>query len=189
MKSLNKFEELVQVFEALPSIGKKSATKLAYHACVKDPLLGARLAHVLEEALRFISTCTYCGGLAQGEICEFCEDDSRDKELLCLVEDAKDILIIEAAAEYKGLYFVYDDNKDKSLERLKKMIEHFHSKEIIFAFTHNINKEALIFYIEEKLKERALSFSKIAQGIPSGVALENVDMMSLFKALVHRIKL
>lgn len=188
MKGLDKFDILVEAFSSLPSIGKKSAMKLAYHCCVKDPLLGARLSHCLQEGLRFLRRCKLCGGLCQDELCEICQDESRDSDLLCLVEDPKNIIVLEDAASFNGLYFVYDES-ELALKRLQEMIDQVGSKEIIFAFTHSINKDALIFFIEEKLKGRNLSFTKIAQGIPSGVALENVDMMSLLKALAHRTKL
>lgn len=188
MKGLDKFENLVEAFSSLPSIGKKSAIKLAYFCVMKDPLVGSKLAFSIEEGLKFLRPCLLCGGLSQDETCLICSDESRDKDLLCLVEDAKNIIVLEEAASYNGLYFVYDDSKN-ALEKLNEMINHFDTKELIFAFTHSINTDSLIFYIEEKLKNKNLKFSKIAQGIPSGVALENVDMMSLLKALAYRVRL
>lgn len=185
---ISKFDALVAAFNSLPSIGKKSAIKLAYYCAFKDPKLGARLAHCLDEGLQFLRPCSLCGNIAQDELCELCEDEQRDTSLLCLVGDARDILSLEQAASFNGLYFVYDGSKD-AIFRLINMIEQMGTKEIIFGFNQGINEESLIYFIEDKLKDYDLVFTQLARGIPSGVALENIDMMSLLKALAHRTKI
>ncbi|QOR01668.1 MULTISPECIES: recombination mediator RecR [unclassified Campylobacter] len=189
MKSLEKFNELVEAFSALPTIGKKTALRLAYHVCIKDPLLGAKLAYSVEESIRMIRKCTQCGSLSENELCEICSSEERNEQIICIVQDPKDVLVLEDSGSFDGLYFVLDDTSEENITRLRNMIQSKNSKEIFFAFTQGLNSDAIVFFIEEKLKDLDLSFSQIAQGIPSGVSLENVDFISLHKAINHRTKL
>ncbi|ENG0653871.1 recombination protein RecR [Campylobacter coli] len=188
VKGLEKFNELVESFANLPTIGKKTAIRLAYHLCINNQIDGMKLAHNIENAIRFIKPCEQCGALSENELCEICSDDERDKNCLCIVQSPKDVLVIEESKSYGGLYFVLDELNDEKLAQLRQMILKLQSKELIFAFTHNLNSDAMIFYIEDRLKDLNLQFSKIAQGIPSGVNLENVDFISLNKAINFRTK-
>lgn len=189
MANNEKFNELVQSFMTLPTIGKKTAIKLAYFVCVQNHSLGMQLAHNIENAIRFIKPCAKCGGLSENEICEICLDEERNKELLCLVEDPKDILTLEESGSFNGLYFVLNALDEENLTRLRNFIIEFDTKELIFALTHSINSEAIILFVEERLKDLKLKISQIAQGIPNGVHLENVDFISLHKAIRFRTKL
>lgn len=183
-----KFNELVNNLMNLPSIGKKTALRLAYSIC-KEHSASLCLATSIENAVRFIKPCSQCGNLSENELCELCVNEQRARNLLCIVESAKDILILEESGGFSGLYFVLEGIEPTHIAKLKKMIQNCQSKEVIFALTHSVNSDALAFFIEEQLKEFDLSLSKIAQGIPSGVSLENVDMISLHKAIAHRTKL
>lgn len=186
IKGIEKFNELVQSFANLPTIGKKTALRLAYFICMENNLSGVKLAHDIENAIRFIKPCIKCGGLSENEFCEICIDENRNKDLICIVESPKDILTIEDSKAYNGLYFVLENTEENTIKKLENMINDFNVKELIFALTHNINSDACIFFIEEKLKHLNLKFSKIAQGIPNGVGLENVDFISLNKAINFR---
>lgn len=188
-KNSEKFNELVQSFASLPTIGKKTAIRLAYFVSMKNHLLGTKLAHDIENAIRFIKPCAKCGSLSENELCEICTDSERDTTMLCVVESAKDVLILEESASFDGLYFVLDELNDEKVAKLRAMIQEFDVKELVFALTHSVNAEAMGFFIEDKFKDLNLHFSKIAQGIPSGVNLENVDFISLHKAMVFRTKL
>ncbi len=188
-KSSEKFNELVQSFANLPTIGKKTAIRLAYFVSMKNHLLGTKLAHDIENAIRFIKPCEKCGSLSENELCEICTDTERDRSILCIVENAKDVLILEESGSFEGLYFVLDELDDEKIAKLRQMLEEFGVKELVFALTHSVNSEAMSLFIEDKLKDLNLKFSKIAQGIPSGVNLENVDFISLHKAMVFRTKL
>lgn len=183
-----KINELVNNLSLLPSIGKKSALRLAYFLS-KEHSLSLKIAHNIEEVVRFVKPCIRCGNLSDDELCEFCVNENRDKSLLCIVESAKDILIIEESSSFNGLYFVLDEISDDKIDKLRAMINTNSCKELIFALTHSVHSDASYFFIEEKLKDLNLSFSKIAQGIPSGVSLENVDLISLHKAIAFRTKL
>lgn len=189
-KGLEKFNELVKSFANLPTIGKKTAIRLAYHLCINNQIDGMKLAHNIENAIRFIKPCEQCGALSENELCEICSDGERNKNILCIVESPKDILTLEESQSYNGLYFVLDDLSEEKLEKLKQIILKLNTSELIFALTHSINSDATIFFIEDKFKSlNNLTFSKIAQGIPSGVNLENVDLISLNKAMNFRTKI
>ncbi|TKX32170.1 recombination mediator RecR [Campylobacter estrildidarum] len=188
-EDLEKFNELIESFSKLPTIGKKTAIRLAYHICTGNQFEGMKLAHNIENALRFIKPCQQCGALSENELCGICTDEERNKDTLCIVQTPKDILTIEESKSYQGFYFVLDELDSKKLNKLEQMILRQNAKELIFALPHNLNSDATIFFIEDRFKDLNLQFSKIAQGIPSGVSLENVDMVSLNKAINYRIKI
>ncbi len=186
---IEKFENLVDGFNSLPSIGKKSALRLAYHIVLNDAYAGMRLAHSIETALRSLRKCESCGGLSEHELCDICLDLDRQKDLLCIVENPKDILILEENANFEGIYFVLENLEEENIEKLQGIVEENGVKEIIFALTPNLQNDGIILFIEDKLKDSHVNFSKIAQGIPTGVNIENVDSLSLSKAILSRTKI
>lgn len=186
-RSLEKFDNLVEALSTLPTVGKKSALRFAYHLILNDTFNAMKLSHAIESAVQSVRSCSRCGGLSENEICDICLDESRDTSKLCIVESAKDILVLEENHIYEGLYFVLNDLEEKTVEKLEAMVSN-EIKEIIFALTPSISNDAVILFVEDKLKEYAIEFSKIAQGVPTGVHLENVDFLSLSKALHLRTK-
>ena len=184
---LDKFNRLVEAFESLPTIGKKSATRLAFHICMKDPYTGMKMSHAIESALASIQRCQRCGCMSEHELCHVCVDDTRDPEKLCIVENAKDVLIIEENAPFSGKYFVLSALEEENVKSLISVVEEG-VKEVVFAMTPSIANDAVILFIEDKLQKYDLAFTKIAQGVPTGVSLENVDMLSLSRALSDRVK-
>ncbi len=186
-RGLEKFNNLVDALSSLPTVGKKSALRYAYHMVLHDSFSALKLSHAIENAVTHIKRCVKCGGLSEDEICDICYDEQRDSEKLCIVESAKDIFVMEESANYDGRYFVLENLDEEHLENLKARIDEGVS-EIIFAFTPSLANDGVILFIEDKLKEYNLSFTKIAQGVPTGVNLENVDMLSLSKALSDRVK-
>ena len=179
----------MDALQTLPSIGKKSALRLAFHMVLSKPMDALKLAHTIEEAVSSLHPCVVCGGLSENELCHICSDPLRDKSKLCLVESAKDICIIEESNEYDGLFFVFDRINEQTFAKLKEIVEKNGVEEIIFAFTPSMQSEATMLYIEDQLQEYDLTFTKIAQGVPTGVNLENVDMLSLSKAISERVKI
>lgn len=186
---LDAFDELVACFEKLPGVGKKSALRYAYFVSLEKSFVGLKLSHCIEEAVRNLQKCKICGGLSEDEICEICADETRQNDLLCIVENPRDILILENNKAFDGKYFVLDNLDDEILIKLKKCIQKNSTNEIIFALTPSINNDAIMLFIEDKLSEFNIKFSKIAQGIPTGVSLENVDSLSLNKAVSGRVKI
>jgi len=185
---LESFYTLIESLEALPTIGKKSAKMLALHMIKHDQFGAIKLAHAIEEAVRRTKTCSKCGALSEHELCEICADENRDHHLLCIVSSAKDIFTLEDSGHFHGRYFVFEAIEVERVERLKQIISEGIT-EIIFAFPPSLQNDALIFYIEEQLKTAPLTFTKIAQGVPTGVNLENVDTLSLARALESRTKI
>jgi recombination protein RecR len=180
------FENLVDAFNALPGIGKKSAIRLAYHIAMVDGFSGVKLAHAIEDSVNSIHKCLNCHNMSEDELCTICADASRDRTKLCIVQSAKDILSIEESGQYDGVYYVISRLEDMDETHLQHATDGV--EEIIFAFPPSIATDTMILYIEEKLSEGNFLFTKIAQGVPTGVELENVDMMSLGRALEARVR-
>ena len=188
-KGLEKFYELVEAFESLPTIGKKSALRLAYHVVMNDNYCGIKIAHSIENALKNITKCVKCGSMSEHEICEFCLDDSRDNSRLCIVQSAKDIFIIEDSKQFDGKYFVIEELDQEAIDALIRFVDENEVEMVLFAITPSIANDAFILFIEDKLKNKDIRFSKIAQGVPTGVSLENVDILSLSKAIQSRVEI
>ncbi len=185
--SLEKFNRLVEALGELPSIGKKSATRLAYHMIMNDTFGGMKIAHAIEDALGSLKKCKECGGMSEDELCYICCDETRDVSLLCIVENAKDILLLEENGLFDGKYFVLESLEELSMSHLETIVQNGVS-EVLFALTPSIANDAVILYIEDKLGIYDLNFSKIAQGVPTGVSLENIDLLSLTRALEDRVR-
>jgi|SRR5574344_54745 recombination protein RecR len=188
-RGLEKFYELVEAFESLPSIGKKSALRLAYYIVMNDNYCGIKLSTCIENAIKSITKCKRCGSMSEHEICEFCLDENRESEKLCIVQSAKDIFIIEDSKTFDGRYFVIDELEQDKLDLLEKFIINNSVKSVLFAITPTIANDAFILFIESKLKQHNILFTKIAQGVPTGVSLENVDILSLSKAIQSRVEI
>ena len=185
--SLEKFNRLVDALEELPSIGQKSATRLAYHMVMKDNFSALKIAHAIEDALGSLRKCVSCGGMSEDELCYICSDEGRNQELLCIVENAKDILTIEENGLFDGRFFVLDSLEELTISHLQAMAGSGVT-EVVFALTPSIANDAIILYIEDKLEEFDILFTRIAQGVPTGVSLENIDILSLTRALEDRVR-
>ena len=180
------FERLVDAFSAFPSIGLKSAQRLAYFAVMEESYAAVKLAHALEAAVGSVRRCARCHNMSEDELCAICCDESRDRRKLCMVQSAKDILYIEESGRFDGRYYVLERIEDMDEAHLFAAVKGV--EEVIFAFPPSLATETMMLYIEEKLKDKALKFSKIAQGVPTGVALENIDTLSLARAIEDRVE-
>ena len=182
------FERLVESLQALPSIGRKSATRLAYHIIMDKNYSALQLSHAIEDAIGTVRRCKKCSALSSDELCSICSDSTRDNSKLCFVESAKDIFIFEENALFDGVYFVLESLEHLDLSILFEVVENG-VEEVIFALTPSIANDAVALFIEDKLQKYDLVFSRIAQGVPTGVSIENVDMLSLSRALHDRVKI
>jgi len=181
------FENLVESFQSFPSIGRKSAIRMAYQAVMVDSFSAMKLAHALETAINSIQKCSKCHNMSEDELCAICSDPYRDSAKLCIVQSAKDILTIEESGQFNGVYYVVSEVRDLDEAHLFYAVGGV--DEIIFAFPPSIATDTMILYIEDKLKGLEIQFTKIAQGVPTGVELENIDIMSLSRALEARVKI
>ncbi len=186
-QGLEKFNILVEALESLPTIGKKSATRLAYHMVMQDNFTAMKIAHAIENALGCLRKCNECGALCEDEICDICADESRDRELLCIVENAKDILTLEEGGIFDGRYYVLENLDHFDASHLVDIVNDG-VKEIVFALTPSIGNDAVMLFIEDKLSLCDVRFTRIAQGVPTGVSLENIDLLSLSRAIEDRVK-
>lgn len=180
------FENLVSAFQELPSIGKKSAIRMAYNIVMEDSFSGMKLAHAIEEGVNNIRRCKKCHNMSEDELCFICSDEFRDTSTLCVVQSAKDIITIEESGQYKGIYYIVTQLSDLDEYHLKDAVKGV--SEVIFAFPPSLATDTMILYIEDKLEGTNLYFSKIAQGVPTGVELDNIDVISLTRAMESRVK-
>ncbi len=187
-RGLAKFYKLVESLEQLPTIGKKSAQKLAYLMVSSEKFNALKLAHAIEDAITSVQKCQKCGSLCEDEFCDFCVDPLRSNGRLCIVESAKDVFVIEESSSYDGRFFVLESLEGCDFDHLREMIKNDNIQEIIFALTPSLANDTIIFYMEDKLGDLGLAFTKIAQGVPTGVNLENVDFASVHKAFENRVK-
>lgn len=187
--SLRRYFELICALEQLPTIGKKSAQKMAYALSREDKFLGLNIAHAIENAALVVQSCQKCFGLSESEICELCTDDLRENGELCIVASARDIFTIEEMGEYGGRYFVLDGELEQiDFTLLNQRIQQERVEEIIFALSPSLANETVMLYVEDRI-HAPVHFSKIAQGVPTGIGLDSIDQLSLSRAMSARVKI
>ncbi len=186
-------QNLIDEFQKLPSIGTKTAQRLALHV-LDHPVEARALANALMGA-RQIKLCDRCFNITGEELCGICVDGRRSRELICVVEEAKDIIALERTGQYKGLYHVLGGaispmegigpeklKITELLDRLKKTPV----KEVIIATNPNMEGEGTALYLSKLIKPLGIRVTRIASGIPVGGDLEYADEMTLGKALEGR---
>ncbi|STQ85916.1 recombination protein RecR [Helicobacter muridarum] len=183
------FDTLVKALEKLPSIGKKSAMKMAYALTVDNAPLGLQISQAIHDCIIDVQKCDVCGALSHGEICHICADSIRKNGSLCIVSHPKDVFLIENIGEFDGVYCVIEDYQNYNFSQLINRIRHEQISEVIFAFSPSLQSDVLVMFIQEKLGDLGLTFSRIAQGVPSNVSLDNIDHFSLARAFSSRVSL
>lgn len=186
---------LIDEFQKLPTIGRKSAERLAMSIVDRDKDSVDEFAKSLLEAKSRIHSCKICGNLTEEDICDICKDITRNEECLCIVEDVKNLIAIEKSNAYRGRYHVLgglispsDDigpdklNVDKLLERIDKE----DIKEVILAISSTIEGETTSLFLTSLLSSKDVKITKLAQGIPVGSNLEYFDQLTLERALEDR---
>lgn len=155
----------------------------------EDKFSALSLAHNIESCVQQLRSCEECGGISNDSVCEICSDTTRNNGELCIVANPREIFLIEESGEFLGRYFVIGSLEGLDLKHLEHIILHHKIKEIIFAFSPTLGNESVMLYLEDKLEHLGLHFTKIAQGVPTGVSLENIDQLSIIRALQSRIKI
>jgi len=195
MKVASALDELIDALRCLPSVGPRSAQRMAYHLLQHDQEGARRLAAALERALSRIRRCSRCNTFTEEELCGLCASSKRDARLLCVVEMPADLAVMEQTLAYKGLYFVLMGRlspidgvgpKDVGLDRLVARACDGVVKEVILATNFTNEGEATAHYIGEMLRSRGLEITRIARGIPVGGELEYVDAGTLAQAYYER---
>lgn len=195
MNAPRSLDELINALRCLPGVGPRSAQRMAYHLLQRDQEGARRLADSLDYALQHVRHCEKCNNFTEEVVCELCSSQRRDFALLCVVEMPADLLMMEQAHCYKGMYFVLMGRlspldgigpREIHLDRLLKRTRDNMVKEVILATNFTVEGEATAHYIGEMLQNEGLKITRIARGLPVGGELEHVDSGTLAQAVLER---
>ena len=193
---MNALDRLITLFSRLPGIGKKSAGRIAYHVLDSSPALAQALAKELSGLHQAIRRCGICGGFTENDPCDICSNPSRDKSIICVIEYAQDIRIIEDGREFTGVYHVLGGliaplegispanlSIDKLISRLDGV------KELILALNPTVEGDTTALYLQKTLKNFPLLITRLASGMPVGGNIEYIDKLTLSRSFRGRVKI
>jgi recombination protein recR len=192
---MKKLDELIEVFGKLPGIGKKSAMRIAFDILEKNEIEIENMLSTIKDAYTSIKHCSICGNLCEGEICEICSSEKRDKSVICIVESVKDVIAFEKSETYNGLYHVLGGKidplngvtiEDLNISELMKRLDEKDVEEVILALNPDMEGETTALYLIKMMKNKGVKVSQIASGIPMGGNIEFTDMATLGKSLEGR---
>lgn len=192
---MKKLDELIEVFGKLPGIGKKSAMRIAFDILEKNEIEIENILSTIKDAYTSIKHCSICGNLCEGEICEICSSEKRDKSVICIVESVKDIIAFEKSETYNGLYHVLGGKidplngvtiEDLNISELMKRLDEKDVEEVILALNPDMEGETTALYLIKMMKNKGVKVSQIASGIPMGGNIEFTDMATLGRSLEGR---
>ena len=195
MKYPSSIHNLIECFKKLPGIGEKTAERLALSILKQDTQVVELFSKSLIDVNTKIKRCNVCNNLTEEEICEICKSRERDAKIICIVEDPKNVILFEKIGSYKGLYHVLDglisplDGIGPEQLKIGKLIERIEKnkiEEVIIAVKPSIEGETTSLYISRMLKGLPVKVTKLAHGIPLGIDMEYVDVMTLEMALQDR---
>ena len=188
-------EDLIDALTCLPGVGKKTAQRMTYHLLQRARDDALNLSEVLQQVVKNITNCKLCRNLSQEEICDLCSDDSRSKDMLCIVESPADVFNIENSTNYNGIYFVLLGKlspldgigpKEIGLDELENKINSGDIKELILAVNYTVESDVTAHVISELALKNSIKVTRLAQGVPVGGELEYLDQYTLSKALDKR---
>ena len=190
------FQELANLLKTLPGIGRRGAERMVFSMLKWPPEKLALLASSVSELHKRITLCPECGNLAaDGAHCGICLNLSRDKTLVCVVEDASQIYNIENSGLFKGVYHVIGGKlsplegkgiKDVSIQSLVSRIDAYAVREVILAFSSDVEGQATSIYIGEELKRKNVAVTRLAHGLPAGSDISYADSATIAAALHGR---
>ncbi len=195
MKYPTSIHNLIECFKKLPGIGEKTAERLALSILKQDSQIVELFSKSLIDVNTKIKRCTVCNNLTEDEVCDICKSSNRDSNVLCIVEDPKNVILFEKIGSYKGLYHVLDGlispldgigPEEIKIGNLIERIEKNNINEVIIAVIPSIEGETTSLYISRMLKGLPVKVTKLAHGIPLGIDMEYVDVMTLEMALQDR---
>jgi len=189
-------ENAVNEFAKLPGIGKKTALRLVLHLLKQDPEEVTQFSEVIAKMRSEIKFCQRCFNVADGDICSICANSMRRQEIICVVENIRDVIAIESTQQFNGTYHVLGGiispldgvGPDQlKIESLANRVQKEKTEEIIFALNPTIQGDTTIYYIQKKLQPQAIRITTIARGIAFGGELEYADEMTLARSLQNRL--
>ncbi len=196
--SVAPLDKLCEQFERLPGIGKKTARRLAYYVITRTDDMAGKFSNALLEAKAKIKYCSVCQNLTDGEVCSICSAADRDRTVICVVEDAQDVIAFERTREFKGLYHVLHgaisplDGIGPDQLKMRELMTRLSDgvvQEIIVATNPTVEGEATASYISRLVKAMGIKVTRLAYGIPVGGDLEYADEVTLSRALEGRKEL
>jgi recombination protein RecR len=188
-------QSLVDELSRLPGVGPKSAQRLAFHLLAADPADVDRLVEAITQVKVRIRFCSVCGNVSEQEQCRVCQDPRRDRSVICVVEEAKDVLAVERTREYRGLYHVLGGAispingvgpDDLRIRGLLTRLSGTEVSEVILATDPNVEGEATAAYLTRLIAPLGLTVTRLASGLPVGGDLEYADEVTLGRALQGR---
>lgn len=194
-ESLPTLEILIEQFRRLPSVGRKSAERMAYSILDYSEEEAEIFANAIINAKHTIQRCKNCLNFSEDEICPICANEERDHSVICVVEDARDIVSLEKVKEYNGLYHVIGGTispmsgvspDDLHIKELIHRISGSDIKEVIIATNPTIEGETTALYISKLLKPLGIRVSRLAYGMPVGGELDHADEITLLRAMEGR---
>ncbi len=194
--SSNLLEAAVKEFSRLPGIGKKTALRLVLHLLKQEELEVLQFSDTISRMRKEIRFCKTCFNISDLDQCTICSNTGRKKDVICVVENIRDVIAIESTEQYNGVYHVLGGvispldgiGPDQlTIESLVSRIPLENTKEIVFALSPTIQGDTTIYYIRKKLNSSELRFTTIARGIAFGGELEFADEMTLAKSIRNRL--
>ncbi len=191
-------EKLIDEFNRLPGIGRKSATRLAFHVLDMEEFEIERFTKAILEVKENTKRCRICHNFSEEEVCEVCRDEHRNKGIICVVEDTKDIVSLERAKSYRGVYHVLNGKiaplngitPDKlNIKSLMERVAAEDISEVILALNPDLEGETTAMYLTKLLKPFGIKVTRIASGIPMGGNIEFSDIATISKAMDGRHEL
>ena len=189
-------QELIECFKSMPGIGSKTAERMAFHVLKAPAEEMVKFASIIKKVKEDVRFCKICGNLSETEICSICNDTRRDKTVVCVIEEPKDLILIEKSGRYRGVYHVLFgaiaplDGVGPEELRIKELLERIREdrvKEVILATNSNAEGETTALYLSRELQPLKVKISRIAYGIPVGGNLDYIDQATLIRALEGRL--
>ncbi len=191
-------QKLIECFRKIPGIGEKTAERYALSVLNLDQEVVEQFSKSIIDTKLKIRKCKICNNLTEDNICDICKNENRNKKLLCVVEDPKNIILFEKIGTYDGCYHVINglispldgiNPEDIDIEKLLNRIKENDIKEVILAVKPSVEGETTSLYISRMLKDYDVVVSKIAHGVPLGADIDYVDSLTLELALENRKKI
>jgi recombination protein RecR len=186
---------LIEEFERLPGIGPKSAERLAFYILKADAKAAMRLADAIRDVKTKIKRCKTCYNLAEGEVCSICSDARRDKGVICVVEQPKDVVSLEQTGACKWVYHVLGGHiapleglepEDLTIDKLVERVKAGGVSEVVMATNPNMAGDGTALYISSLLKQSGVKITRLARGLPSGTTIEYASGKILSDAITGR---
>lgn len=188
-------DNLIEEFQKLPTVGRKSAERLAMNIVERDETDIKDFAKSLMQVKEKIHRCEICGNLTEAQVCDICKDITREEDFICIVEEVKDLIAIEKSGAFRGKYHVLGGlispsdgigPDELNIDKLLNRIDSEGINEVILAISSTIEGETTTLFLTSLLNEKNIRVTKIAQGIPVGSNLEYFDQLTLERAIEDR---